>query len=72
MILLLGPAGSGKGVQGRLLADKLGWRWLSMGALLRESDDPAVQAMLKRGNPETSGKPTSAYSVKMPVNMLRQ
>ncbi len=35
MILLMGVAGAGKSVQGKLLADKLGYRWLSTGEFLR-------------------------------------
>ena len=37
MIILFGPAGSGKSTQGRLLADKFGWMWLSVGQVLRDS-----------------------------------
>lgn len=35
MILLMGIAGSGKGTQGKMLADELGFRLVSMGDLLR-------------------------------------
>ena len=35
MIILLGVAGSGKSMQGRLLADEAGCPWLSTGELLR-------------------------------------
>jgi adenylate kinase len=35
MILLMGIAGSGKGTQGKLLADQLGLRLISMGDVLR-------------------------------------
>lgn len=35
--VLLGPPASGKGTQGRLLAENLGLRYLSTGALLREN-----------------------------------
>lgn len=38
MILLYGPAGSGKSTQGQLLAKKLGREWLSAGELIRNSD----------------------------------
>ena len=37
MIILFGPAGSGKTTQGRLLAEKYGWKWLSVGQVLRET-----------------------------------
>jgi adenylate kinase len=49
MILLFGAAGSGKSVQGKLIADKLGWRWLSIGQLLREIPDPKIQEILSKG-----------------------
>lgn len=39
MILLFGPAGSGKSTQGRALADLYGWRWLSVGQVLRDSGE---------------------------------
>ena len=35
MIMLMGVAGSGKSTQGRLLADKKGYAWLSSGEILR-------------------------------------
>jgi len=35
MILFMGVAGSGKSVQGRMLADQLGYPWLSSGEFLR-------------------------------------
>ena len=35
MIIFMGVAGSGKSVQGRLLADTLGLPWLSTGEFLR-------------------------------------
>src|ERR1700722_20164253 len=35
MILLMGIAGSGKSMQGRLFADEQGFAWLSAGELLR-------------------------------------
>lgn len=37
MIILFGPAGSGKSTQGRTLADLYGWRWLSVGQVLRDT-----------------------------------
>lgn len=36
MIALFGPAGSGKSLQGQILADRYDMRWLSVGELLRE------------------------------------
>lgn len=49
MILFFGPPGSGKSVQGKLLVERNGWRWLSTGELLRESTDPDVIARLASG-----------------------
>ena len=49
MILLFGPTGAGKSMQGQMLAVRQGWKWLSTGEMLRQSDDPAVIATLKSG-----------------------
>ncbi|RWZ79825.1 MAG: oxidoreductase [Candidatus Chaera renei] len=49
MIILTGPPGSGKSVQGQLLAARRGWRWLSTGQLLRDQKEPAVMAELAAG-----------------------
>lgn len=37
MIALFGLAGSGKSTQGRNLAEKKGWRWISVGEVLRNT-----------------------------------
>lgn len=47
MIILFGPAGSGKSTQGRTIADKYGWRWLSVGQVLRDTGKYAD--ILKKG-----------------------
>lgn len=49
MILLFGPTGAGKSLQGQMLAVRQGWKWLSTGEMLRQSEDPAVIATLKSG-----------------------
>jgi adenylate kinase len=49
MILFFGPPGSGKSVQGQLLVEKNGWRWLSTGQLFRQSTNPAVIKRLADG-----------------------
>lgn len=49
MILLFGPTGAGKSMQGQMLAVRMGWKWLSTGQMLRESDDPEVIEVLKSG-----------------------
>lgn len=49
MILLFGPTGAGKSMQGQMLAVRMGWKWLSTGEMLRQSNDPAVIATLQSG-----------------------
>lgn len=49
MILLFGPTGAGKSVQGQMLAVRMGWKWLSTGQMLRDSQDPEVIEVLKSG-----------------------
>ena len=49
MILLFGPPGAGKSTQGQMLAVRTGWKWLSTGQILRESDNPEVNEVLKSG-----------------------
>ncbi len=50
MILLFGPTGAGKSMQGQMLAVRQGWKWLSTGEMLRQSSDPAVIATLQSGD----------------------
>ena len=49
MILLFGPTGAGKSMQGQMLAVRQGWKWLSTGEMLRQSTDAQVIATLKNG-----------------------
>jgi adenylate kinase len=49
MILFFGPPGSGKSVQGQLLVERNGWKWLSTGQLFRESTDPKVLERMATG-----------------------
>jgi len=49
MIALFGPAGSGKSLQGEILAEKYGWKWLSVGQLLRDQNDVEIDEKLKTG-----------------------
>lgn len=49
MILLFGPTGAGKSMQGQMLAVRMGWKWLSTGQMLRDSNDPEVMKVLKSG-----------------------
>lgn len=49
MILLFGPTGAGKSMQGQMLAVRMGWKWLSTGQMLRDSNDPHMHELLKTG-----------------------
>ncbi len=49
MILLFGPTGAGKSVQGKMLAARKGWQWISTGELLRQNADDQTIEMLKTG-----------------------
>lgn len=49
MILLFGPPGAGKSVQGQLLAASKRWRWLSIGQVLRDLNDPKLLAKMQTG-----------------------
>jgi adenylate kinase len=49
MILFFGPPGSGKSVQGQLLVERNGWKWLSTGQLFRETTDEAIRARMASG-----------------------
>lgn len=49
MIILFGPAGSGKSLQGQKLADKYGWQWLSVGQLLRDQKNPELDKIMEKG-----------------------
>jgi len=49
MILFFGPPGSGKSVQGQMLVERNGWKWLSTGQLFRETTDPEVLARMASG-----------------------
>lgn len=49
MIIFFGPAGSGKSVQGQLLSARKGWRWLSMGQLLRDTGDADLYKTMQQG-----------------------
>jgi len=50
VILLFGPTGAGKSMQGQMLAVRMGWKWLSTGQMLRDSNDPEVISILKSGD----------------------
>lgn len=50
MILIMGLAGSGKGTQGKLLADKLGYEYLSTGEFLRTYITEERRKQMAAGN----------------------
>ena len=50
MILLFGPVGAGKSVQGQMLADSEGWKWLSTGQMFRDSTDTTIKERIERGD----------------------
>ncbi|GHU08383.1 adenylate kinase [Alphaproteobacteria bacterium] len=49
MIILFGPAGSGKSTQGQMLATRHGLTWISTGELFRQTKDPEILSILKSG-----------------------
>lgn len=49
MIVLFGPAGAGKSMQGQLLAARMGWRWISAGQVLRDTHDPEIVKTMHEG-----------------------
>jgi adenylate kinase len=50
VILIMGPAGAGKSVQGQMLVDSLGYEWLSTGAALRQAmQDPDIRQKMEHG-----------------------
>ena len=49
MIVFLGPAGAGKSTQGKLLASRHDWLWLSAGQLLRDSHDAELEQIMNKG-----------------------
>ena len=49
MILITGPAGSGKSVQAELIQKEANVAWLSIGVLLREKANPAQKERMEQG-----------------------
>lgn len=49
MVLLFGPPGAGKSVQGQLMAAAHKWRWLSIGQVLRDLKDPEILHKMQTG-----------------------
>ncbi|OGM13996.1 hypothetical protein A3D84_02695 [Candidatus Woesebacteria bacterium RIFCSPHIGHO2_02_FULL_42_20] len=59
IVVILGPQGSGKGTQARLIAEKLGFFYFGMGDLVRRlaDTDPALSRELAKGDlmPDSEG-----------------
>lgn len=68
MVIIFGPAGSGKSVQGQMLAEKLGWRWLSMGQLLRDSSDAEINKIILAGGLVSSRKTNEIIQKAIDIN----
>lgn len=49
LLIILGPPGSGKSIQGQLIGIQHGWRWVSTGQMLRDTKDQQLIAKLKKG-----------------------
>ncbi len=49
MIIFFGPAGSGKSLQGQILAARQNWEWLSSGQILRDSNDTELHEIMRTG-----------------------
>ena len=49
MIIIFGSAGSGKSLQGQLLAARHGWRWLASGQMFRDYTDEEAMSYIKKG-----------------------
>lgn len=62
MVIFFGPAGAGKSVQGQILAARQGWRWLSMGQLLRDTGDFELYKKMQEGELVPSEKTNSIIS----------
>lgn len=56
MVIFFGPAGAGKSIQGQMLAARQGWRWLSMGQLLRDTRDADLFRTMQEGKLVPSDK----------------
>jgi adenylate kinase len=56
MIIFFGPAGSGKSLQGQILAARQGWLWLSSGQILRDSNDSEFHKIIQTGKLVSSEK----------------
>lgn len=49
MVIFLGPPGAGKSLQGHMLSEKYGWKWLSVGSIFREKKSSPYSKMMLEG-----------------------
>jgi len=49
MIIIFGAPGAGKSLQGQMLAARYGWRWLSVGQILRDTKNPDIIKQMSTG-----------------------
>lgn len=49
MILMFGPAGAGKSLQGQFIALRHNWTWLSAGQVLRDAHNPEIDKLMRTG-----------------------
>ena len=66
MIIFVGVAGSGKSIQGRLLAQKINAKYFSMGEFLREHVDPNIQQKMLTGELISDDEVISAIDDALP------
>lgn len=50
IVILVGPPGAGKTKQGQLLSTREHTAWISAGAILRDLNDPDINAIMARGD----------------------
>jgi adenylate kinase family enzyme len=50
MLLLLGPPGAGKSLQGQMLEERRGFKWLSLGSIIRKLNDKHLKDVMKKGD----------------------
>ena len=49
LVLMFGPPGSGKSTQGQLMAEAMGWNWISTGQILKQFGSDELRGRLAKG-----------------------